>query len=70
MQAELLTVSDVAEILGVGRTTVHKLDRNGVLPPFVRTKKGYRLYRAEDVEELARKRAANPPRPGPKVSSK
>lgn len=58
MQLELLTVSDVGEILGVCPSMVRKLDRTGVLPASTRTKRGYRLYRREEVEALARKREA------------
>ncbi|MFC1610924.1 helix-turn-helix domain-containing protein [Myxococcota bacterium] len=69
MQLDLLTVSDVAEVLGLGSSMVRKLDRTGVLPPCTRTKRGYRLYRREEVDELARERAARPPRPGPARSA-
>lgn len=68
MQLDLLTVSDVAEVLGLGPSMVRKLDRTGILPASTRTKRGYRLYHREEVESLARERAAHPPRPGPASS--
>jgi DNA-binding transcriptional MerR regulator len=54
---QLLTASDAARILGLSRDMVRILSQKGVLPS-QRAANGYHLFRRGDVEELARKRAA------------
>jgi len=50
---ELLTVGQVAETFGVTVRTLHHYDEIGLLSPSERSRAGYRLYTAEDLERLA-----------------
>lgn len=52
----LLTPADAARILGVVPATVRQMAITGRLPS-LRTESGMRLYRREDVEQLAQERA-------------
>jgi excisionase family DNA binding protein len=52
----LMTCGDAAKVLGVTGTMVQKLDELGRLKA-IRTRGGYRLFWAEDVEALAAERA-------------
>ena len=54
----LLTVADAARILGVVPARVRQLANEGQLPPAATTVKGTRLFRLEDVEQLAEVRKA------------
>jgi excisionase family DNA binding protein len=54
----LLTVADAARILGVVPARVRQLANEGQLPPAATTLRGTRLFRQEDVEQLARVREA------------
>jgi DNA-binding transcriptional MerR regulator len=54
----LLTVADAARILGVVPARVRQLANEGLLPPTATTVSGTRLFRKEDVEQLARVREA------------
>ena len=54
----LLTVADAARILGVVPARVRQLANEGQLPPAATTVRGTRLFRQEDVEQLARVREA------------
>ena len=56
MSEELLTVSQVAGLLGVGERTIREWHKAGVLRPDVVTSKKWRLYRRETIEKLARER--------------
>lgn len=53
---ELLTVGDAAAVLGLSVQMVRVLNNRGQLAA-VRTAGGYRLFRRDDVEQLARQRA-------------
>ena len=55
---QLLTASDAAGILGLSRDMVRIVGQRGELPA-QRSANGYFLFRREDVEQLARERAAN-----------
>lgn len=48
-----LTVGQVAETFGVTVRTLHHYDEIGLLTPSTRTRAGYRLYTAADLERLA-----------------
>jgi DNA-binding transcriptional MerR regulator len=50
---EMLTVGQVAQTFGVTVRTLHHYDEIGLLSPSERTRAGYRLYTAEDLERLA-----------------
>lgn len=50
---ELLTTSDAAKLLGRSPDRVRGYEREGKLPA-QRTRGGQRLFRADDVEQLAR----------------
>ncbi len=54
----LLTVADAARILGVVPARVRQLANEGQLPPVATTVSGTRLFRQEDVEQLAAAREA------------
>ncbi len=54
----LLTAADAARILGVVPATVRVMALTGRLKPIAVTERGVRLFRREDVERLATKRAA------------
>ena len=54
----LLTVADAARILGVVPARVRQLANEGQLPPAATTVSGTRLFRREDVEQLAEVRKA------------
>jgi excisionase family DNA binding protein len=53
----LLSPADAAEILGLVPATVRALADRGQLPA-MRTARGMRLFRRQDVERLATERAA------------
>jgi DNA-binding transcriptional MerR regulator len=55
---KLLTAADAARILGVVPARVRQLANEGQLPPVATTVSGTRLFRLEDVEQLADARAA------------
>jgi excisionase family DNA binding protein len=54
----LLTAADAARILGVVPARVRQLANEGQLPPAATTVGGTRLFRREDVEQLAEVREA------------
>jgi excisionase family DNA binding protein len=54
---ELLSTADAAKILGLSADMVRLLAREGRLQPAAQTTRGLRLFRREDVEELAAERA-------------
>lgn len=56
MSEEVLTVSQVARALGVGERTIREWDKAGVLRPDVVTSRGWRLYRRETIEKVAKER--------------
>jgi excisionase family DNA binding protein len=56
---ELLTLSTVAEALGVSSSTARRLADQGVLPG-TRTEGGHRRFRRGDVQRLARERRRTP----------
>lgn len=51
-----LSAHDAGRILGVTAQAVHQMVRRGVLPVAGATESGIRLFRREDVHELAQKR--------------
>jgi predicted DNA-binding transcriptional regulator AlpA len=52
---ELLTTTDVAEVLGVSRSRVAKLAKRASFPrPYATTPRGLRLWRRADVERFDR----------------
>ena len=53
---EFLEPADCARVLGVTPGRVQQMDAQGVLVPAARTVRGGRLYRLEDVEQLAAER--------------
>jgi DNA-binding transcriptional MerR regulator len=55
---KLLTAADAARILGVVPARVRQLANEGQLPPAATTVSGTRLFRLEDVEQLADAREA------------
>jgi DNA-binding transcriptional MerR regulator len=57
MSEELLTVSQVAGALGVGERTIREWDKADVLHPDVITSRGWRLYRRESIEKVAKERS-------------
>ncbi len=59
---QLLSVADAARVLGVVPATVRQMERSGRLPAR-RTAGGIRLFRREDVEQLAEARATIDRRP-------
>jgi excisionase family DNA binding protein len=61
----LLTVADAARILGVVPARVRQLANEGQLPPAATTVRGTRLFRLEDVEQLAEVREAKRNRTAP-----
>jgi excisionase family DNA binding protein len=61
----LLTVADAARILGVVPARVRQLANEGQLPPAATTVRGTRLFRQEDVEQLAEVREAKRRRAAP-----
>ena len=56
MSEELLTVSQVAGALGVGERTIREWDKANVLRPDMVTSRGWRLYRRESIERIAKER--------------
>ncbi|MGO1165058.1 MAG: MerR family transcriptional regulator [Janibacter sp.] len=50
---EALTVGQVAETFGVTVRTLHHYDEVGLLHPSERTRAGYRLYSADDLQRLS-----------------
>ena len=60
---QLLTAADAARILGVVPARVRQLANEGQLPPAATTVGGTRLFRREDVQQLADARAAKRNRP-------
>jgi DNA-binding transcriptional MerR regulator len=60
---KLLTAADAARILGVVPARVRQLANEGQLPPVATTVSGTRLFRLEDVEQLAAAREAKRNRP-------
>jgi len=54
-----LSAADAARILEVTPATVRQMQQRGTLPLAAKTEGGIHLFRREDVEELARKRAAH-----------
>lgn len=50
---EFLTVGQVAQTFGVTVRTLHHYDEVGLLSPSERSRAGYRLYTADDLERLA-----------------
>ncbi len=59
---DLMTVADAGKILGVSADMVRLLERNGQLRA-LRTTRGVRLFRRDDVERLAAERERKDPRP-------
>jgi len=57
MREMYLTGGDAARVLGVTPATVRLMAQRGELTPAAETEGGIRLFRREDVEALARKRA-------------
>ena len=53
---DLLTVSQVANLLGVSAQTVREWSMTDVLRPDEVTSRGWRLYRRETIEKVARER--------------
>jgi len=51
--AQLLTVGEVAEELEVDPTTLRRWERRGIVRP-LRDYRGWRFYRAEDLQRLRR----------------
>ena len=56
MEIELLTVSEVARLLGLSPDGVRLLEREGKLPAHIKVGKGQRLFDRATVEKLKRKR--------------
>lgn len=52
MQDDVLTVGEVARLVGVSVRTLHHYEAVGLLKPSQRSNTGYRLYSAQDVETL------------------
>src|SRR5688500_9781163 len=59
---DLLTPADAARILGLSVDMVRILATNGQLATAAKTTRGARLFRRDDVEELAATRAGRPVR--------
>src|SRR5579872_6401291 len=57
VDVDLLTPADAARILGLSVDMVRILATNGQLPTAAKTARGARLFRRDDVEELAATRA-------------
>ncbi len=53
----LLTPADAARLLGCTPATVRQMENKGTLKAAAKTEGGIRLFRREDVERLAKKRA-------------
>lgn len=47
-----MLIGELAEISAVSRDTLRHYERKGVMPPSVRSPKGYRLYSSESVERV------------------
>lgn len=47
-----MLIGELAEISAVSRDMLRHFERKGVLPPSVRSPKGYRLYSLESVERV------------------
>ena len=56
MSEELLTVSQVAGLLGVAERTIREWHKADVLLPDMITSRGWRLYRRETIEKIASER--------------
>ena len=50
--AELLTVKEAAEFLGVSPNTIRNWDRNGKIPVHRHPISRYRLFKREDLESV------------------
>lgn len=59
---ELLSAADAARLLGLSVDMVRVLAREGRLPAAVTTSRGVRLFRRQDVADLAAARAGHPVR--------
>lgn len=47
-----MTIGEVAAAMGIAATTLRYYEREGILAPTCRTRKGYRLYDVEAVRRL------------------
>ena len=56
MSEELLTVSQAARAIGCGERTIREWDKANVLRPDMVTSRGWRLYRRESIERIAKER--------------
>lgn len=65
IEPRFMETSDVARTLGVAVATLRKWERQGKLPPPIRTMGGRRLFRLEEVEELRARRQAQQERSPP-----
>ena len=54
----MLTVSQLARLCGLSRTTLLYYESIGLLPPASRSNANYRRYSAEDLERLVVRRAS------------
>src|SRR4051812_44573531 len=52
--ADVLTISEAADFLGVSSATLRNWDRSGKLKPRRHPQNGYRIYLHEDLEALLR----------------
>src|SRR6476620_10008776 len=52
--ADVLTISEAADYLGVSSATLRNWDRSGKLKPRRHPQNGYRIYLHEDLEALLR----------------
>src|SRR6476646_7390660 len=52
--ADVLTISEAADFLGVSTATLRNWDRSGKLKPRRHPQNGYRIYLHEDLEALLR----------------
>lgn len=64
---DYLTTAGAAQLLAVTPARVRQLARQGVLAPAARTESGIRLFRRQEVERLARRRAKQGREHGPKT---
>ncbi|MGH3426909.1 MAG: helix-turn-helix domain-containing protein [Terriglobales bacterium] len=55
IRGELLTRKEVAELLGVSDSTVHRWARDGKLPRHVTWPSGQRRWRRSDIDKLVRR---------------
>jgi len=56
-EAEFLSTSEVARLVGVSGDTVRYWARNGLLPIAAQSQSGIRLYRRRDVDKIIRDRS-------------